>query len=83
MTRWLEAVGENPLGSMAGIVSLWIGWLIRNEMSSFFLAGELSKMFAGLRLYHPSNVRGRTRRFAGGNEVSRKGPAREQLRQNA
>ena len=43
MTRWWEAVGENPLGSMAGIVSLWIGWLIRNEMSSFFLAGELSK----------------------------------------
>ena len=82
MTWWLEAVGENLLGSMAGIVSLWIGWLIRNEMSSFFLAGELSKMFAGLRLYHPSNVRGRTR-FAGRNEVSRKGPAREQLRQNA
>ena len=38
MTRWKEAVGENPLGSVAGIVRVWQEWLIRDE--TLFLLWE-------------------------------------------
>ena len=40
MTRWKEAVGENPLGSVAGIVRVWQEWLIRDETLFLLRKGE-------------------------------------------
>ena len=81
MTQWKEAVGENPLGSVAGIVRVWQEWLIRDK-TLFLLRKENDDMPAFAVIYRMECSRV-NRVIPGGERSLSKRSVGEQTRRNA